>query len=119
MDAGSIKPRQVGFSPAIGRSLLARLSSKWILLGHLFLAKDCWMRRQHAIRVVFRFGGYETGPYLGWGDGDRREVSLTLKVSVIISQTTLVKQISENVPSVPEFQCAIVGQFPVTRQIRS
>ncbi len=61
MDAGSIKPRQVGFSPAIGRSLLARLSSKWILLGHLFLAKDCWMRRQHAIRVVFRFGGYETG----------------------------------------------------------
>src|SRR4029077_8090579 len=31
----------------------------------LFLAKDCWMRRQHAIRVVFRLGGHETGPYLG------------------------------------------------------
>ena len=30
----------------------------------LFLAKDCWMRRQHAIRVVFRLGGHETGPYL-------------------------------------------------------
>src|SRR5260370_42264648 len=65
MEGGRIKPREVGFSPAIGRSLLARLSSKWIPFGRLFLAKDCWMRRQHAIRVVFRFGGHETGPYLG------------------------------------------------------
>src|SRR5260370_1637339 len=33
-------------------------------------------------------------------DGDRREVSLSLKCPVIISQTILVKQISENVPHV-------------------
>src|SRR5712664_4660212 len=38
-----------------------------------------------------------------WTDGDRREVSLSLKCPVIMSQASLVKQISENVPSVPEF----------------
>src|SRR6266481_9112919 len=31
-------------------------------------------------------------------DGDRREVSLSLKCPVIMSQTSLVKQMSENVP---------------------
>ena len=36
-------------------------------------------------------------------EGDRREVSLSLKCPVIMSQASLVKQISENVPSVPEF----------------
>jgi hypothetical protein len=36
-------------------------------------------------------------------EGDRREVSLSLKRPVIMSQASLVKQISENVPSVPEF----------------
>src|SRR5216684_9312846 len=36
-------------------------------------------------------------------EGDRREVSLSLKCPVITSQASLVKQISENVPSVPEF----------------
>src|SRR5712664_4640827 len=36
-----------------------------------------------------------------WTDGDRREVSLSLKCPVIMSQASLVKQISENVPSVP------------------
>jgi len=33
-------------------------------------------------------------------EGDRREVSLSLKHPVIMSQASLVKQISENVPSV-------------------
>src|SRR6266481_4808249 len=33
--------------------------------------------------------------------GDRREVSLTLKSPIIMSQTSLVRQASENVPSVP------------------
>ena len=47
MDAGSIKPRQVGFSPAIGRSLLARLSSKWILS-----AWAGWRRRPGNIASV-------------------------------------------------------------------
>ncbi|SRR6266478_2402480 len=37
------------------------------------------------------------------GKGDRREVSVTLKSPIIVSQTSLVKQISENVPSVPRF----------------
>src|SRR6267143_6078028 len=37
-------------------------------------------------------------------EGDRREVSLSLKRPVIMSQASLVKQISENVPSVPEFR---------------
>ncbi len=38
-----------------------------------------------------------------WGreTGDRREVSLSLKCPVVMSQASLVKQISENVPSVP------------------
>jgi len=36
-------------------------------------------------------------------EGDRREVSLSLKCPVIMSQASLVKQISENIPSVPEF----------------
>src|SRR6266478_3535303 len=36
------------------------------------------------------------------GKGDRREVSVTLKSPIIVSQTSLVKQISENVPPVPE-----------------
>src|SRR5258708_4456856 len=34
-------------------------------------------------------------------EGDRREVSLSPKCPVIMSQASLVKQISENVPSVP------------------
>src|SRR6266403_5359190 len=38
-----------------------------------------------------------------WTDGDRREVSLSLKCPVIMSQASLAKQISENVPSVPDF----------------
>src|SRR6266478_5617643 len=38
------------------------------------------------------------------GKGDRREVSVTLKSPIIVSQTSLVKQISENVPSVPRFR---------------
>jgi|SRR5882762_135535 len=37
-------------------------------------------------------------------EGDRREVSLSLKCPVIMSQASLVKQISENIPSVPEFR---------------
>ena len=36
-------------------------------------------------------------------EGNRREVSLSPKCPVIMSQASLVKQISENVPSVPEF----------------
>jgi hypothetical protein len=36
-------------------------------------------------------------------EGDRQEVSLSLKCPVITSQASLVKQISENIPSVPEF----------------
>jgi hypothetical protein len=46
----------------------------------------------------------------GGPEGDRREVSLSLKCPVIMSQTSLVKQISENVPSVPEF----VPEFPTS-----
>ena len=38
-------------------------------------------------------------------EGDGQEVSLSLKCPVVMSQASLVKQISENVPSVPEFQC--------------
>jgi hypothetical protein len=38
-------------------------------------------------------------------EGDRRGVSLSLKSPVIMSQASLVKQISENVSSAPEFQC--------------
>ncbi len=44
--------------------------------------------------------------------GDRREVSLTLKSPVIMSQMSLVKQTSENVPSVPKFRPQ-VPQVPV------
>ncbi len=44
--------------------------------------------------------------------GDRREVSLLRKSPIIMSQTSLVKQISENVPSVPDF----VGHQAVAQQ---
>jgi len=51
-------------------------------------------------RSVCRFFGCPTRV----GDGGvRREVSLSLKCPVIMSKASLVKQISENVPSVPEF----------------
>ncbi len=44
-------------------------------------------------------------------EGDRREVSLSLKCPVIMSQASLVKQISENVPSVPEFLPRFPGKM--------
>src|SRR5229473_5386712 len=47
-------------------------------------------------------------------EGDRGEVSLSLKCPVIMSQASLVKQISENVPSVPEFIRQMI--FPKTLQ---
>ena len=53
-------------------------------------------------------------------EGDRREVSLSLKCPVIMSQASLVKQISENVPSVPEFQVkwVVKGGAVVADKIR-
>src|SRR5260370_38056147 len=41
---------------------------------------------------------------------DRREVSLSLKCPVISSQASLVKQISENVPSVPKLPIGLRPQ---------
>jgi hypothetical protein len=49
-------------------------------------------------------------------EGDRREVSLSLKYPVIMSQASLVKQISENVPSVPDFP-GIEAQRPARSMV--
>ena len=51
----------------------------------------------------------ETGE-TGDETGDRREVSFSLNLLIITSQTSDVKQISENVPSVPDFP-----DFPISK----
>jgi hypothetical protein len=46
-------------------------------------------------------------------EGDRREVSLSLKCPIIISQASLVKQISENVPSSSARVVGLPGLAPL------